>query len=278
MKCTKEQINLQEKSAATDVNTIIADRHNLNGVLRKYEFDAVLDICGYNENDIRDLLCEIGDFGIYIFVSSGAVYPETLPQPFSEEMPVGADSVWGDYGTNKIAAEKYLCEKVSNAYIIRPPYLYGKMNNLYREAFVFECAEQECPFYIPNYGRMGLQFFDIEDMCRFMKAVIEKQPKQHIFNVGNPKSISVADWVSLCYKTVGKTADFHFVKPDIEQRNFFPFYNYEYKLNVEKMLAIMPDVKPLEEGLMQSYEWFADNRTEIRRKNLTEFIDNNLRG
>lgn len=42
------------------------------------------------------------------------------------------------YGTDKVEAEKYLLSRVSNAYILRPPYLYGTMQNLYREPFVFE--------------------------------------------------------------------------------------------------------------------------------------------
>ena len=47
---------------------------------------------------------------------------------------------WGTYGTDKIAAEKALLERMKDAYILRPPYLYGPMNNVYREAFVFDCA------------------------------------------------------------------------------------------------------------------------------------------
>ncbi len=271
-------LNRGTRTQSENVRAIIADRHDLGETLKEYDFDAVLDICGYSESDVRDLLCGLGNFGTYILVSSSAVYPETLTQPFKEEYELGENKIWGDYGLNKIKAERCLLENCPNAYIIRPPYLYGKMNNLYREAFVFECAEQNRPFYLPREGKMGLQFFDIEDMCRFMEILIEKQPKQRIFNVGNPGSISVLQWVKLCCKALGKTPEFRLVKQNIEQRNYFPFYNYEYMLDVEKMLSLMPDLKPLEEGLKQSYDWWKNNRGEIRRKNLIEFIDKNLRG
>lgn len=271
-------LNRGTKPQSDNVQAIVADRHDLGDTLKKYEFDAVLDICGYSESDIIDLLCGLGNFKTYIFVSSSAVYPETLRSPFKEEYEVGENKIWGDYGLNKIKAERYIGDNCKNAYIIRPPYLYGKMNNLYREAFVFECAEQERPFYAPYEGKMLLQFFDIEDMCRFMKILIEEQPKQRIFNVGNPNSISIVEWVELCYKTVGKAPVLRFVEQDIDQRSYFPFYNYEYKLDVGKMLKLMPDVKSLEEGLKQSYEWFRENRNEIRRKSLIEFIDKYLRG
>lgn len=271
-------LNRGTKPPSEGVRTIIADRHTLGETLKKYSFDAVIDVCAYNEDDVRDLLGALGDFGTYILISSSAVYPETLPQPFREDNEAGVNKIWGDYGINKIKAENFAAKYCKNAYFIRPPYLYGKMNNLYREAFVFECAERDLPFYMPNDGKMGLQFFDIEDMCRFIEILLEKQPSERVFNVGNPESVSICDWVEACFGTLGKTPEIRFVEPDIEQRNFFPFYNYEYFLDVTKMLALMPETKPLEVGLKQSYEWFADNRGEVRRKPLFDYIEKNLRG
>ena len=40
----------------------------------------------------------------------------------------------------------------------------------------------------------------------------------------------------------------------------------------------MPETKPLEDGLKQSYAWFKDNRGEVRRKPFFEFIEKDLRG
>ena len=151
-------LNRNTRPQSKGVTLINADRHDLGDILKKYAFDAVIDVTAYNETDVRDLLNALGEFKNYVLISSSAVYPETLPQPFKESMQTGANSVWGDYGTNKIAAEKYLQERVPNAYIIRPPYLYGKMNNLYREAFVFECAERDMPFYVPKDGNAPAVF------------------------------------------------------------------------------------------------------------------------
>lgn len=269
-------LNRNTRPQSEGVTLINADRHDLGDVLKKYEFDAVIDVTAYNEADVRDLLNALGEFKNYVLISSSAVYPETLPQPFKESMQTGANSVWGDYGTNKIAAEKYLQSRVPNAYIIRPPYLYGKMNNLYREAFVFECAERGMPFYVPNGGEMPLQFFDIEDMCRFIAILLEKQPEQRVFNVGNPETVSVCEWVRLCYEVLGKVPEIRNVLFRINQREYFPFYDYGYKLDVSAMLSLIPDLKPLKKGLAQSYEWFSRNREDVRRKPLFEYIENNL--
>ena len=95
-------------------------------------------------------------------LSSSAVYPEYEPQPFKEELPLAENKFWGKYGTDKIAAEQELQKRVPDAYILRPPYLYGEMNNVYREAFVFECAMRDRNFYLPKDGSMQLQFFHVE--------------------------------------------------------------------------------------------------------------------
>lgn len=269
-------MNRNTRPQSNGVTLINADRHSLGDTLKKYAFDAVIDVTAYNETDVCDLLNALGNFKNYVLISSSAVYPETLPQPFREDMQTGGNSVWGDYGINKIAAEKYLQSRFPNAYIIRPPYLYGKMNNLYREAFVFECAERDMPFYVPNGGEMPLQFFDIEDMCRFIAILLKKQPEQHIFNVGNPETVSVCEWVRLCYAVLGKEPNIRNVRFRINQREYFPFYDYGYKLDVSAMLSLMPNVKAMEQGLVRSYEWFKNNRGEVRRKNYFEYINDNL--
>ncbi len=105
--------------------------------LRGYVFDIIIDVNAYTKRAIELLIDAVDNIKDYVLISSSAVYPETNIQPFAENQLVGRNSIWGDYGTNKIEAEKYLMDKVPNAYIIRPPYLCGAMNNVYREAFVF---------------------------------------------------------------------------------------------------------------------------------------------
>lgn len=269
-------LNRGNRPQSDGITLIKADRHALGDTLKGRGFDAVIDVCAYNAADIRDLLDGLGDFGSYVMISSSAVYPETLPQPFREDMPVGENSVWGAYGTDKIAAEKALLERVPEAYIIRPPYLYGEMNNLYREAFVFECAEKNLPFYIPKNGKLPLQFFDIEDMCRFMEILLDKRPERRIFNVGNPERVTVNGWVKRCYGVLNKHPVCVYVDGNIPQRSYFPFYDYDYTLDITAMSELMPEVKPLDEGLRQSYEWYAANRDLIVRKPLLDFIADNL--
>lgn len=269
-------LNRNTRPQSDGVILINNDRHDLGSSLRNMYFDLIIDVTAYNEEDVRDLTDSLGDFGRYIMISSSAVYPETLEQPFKEEQECGFNIHWESYGTNKINAEKYLTKKVPDAYIIRPPYLYGKMNNLYRESFVFECAEKNMPFFIPKNGKMQLQLFDIEDLCRLIEKITEIKPQYHIINAGNPETVDINEWVRLCYGVLGRIPEIRYVSDKINQRLYFPFRDYEYVLDVTNQESLMTDVKPLETGLKQSYDWYKNNSGLIIRKNYIQYIKENL--
>ena len=266
-------LNRNTRPQCDGVTLLNADRHALGNLLREHFFDVVLDITAYDVDDVNDLLDAMGGFQDYILISSSAVYPETAVQPFTEETVNAPNTFWGKYGTDKIAAEEVLRSRVPSAYILRPPYLYGPMNNVYREAFVFECAQRGRPFYLPGDGGMKLQFFHVKDLCRFIDLLLEKHPQQFIFNVGNRETVTVKDWVTMCYAAVGKIPHFININADIEQRSYFPFYNYEYYLGVEKQNKIMLTTEPMPEGLQEAYKWYLKNTDKVARKPLIEYID-----
>lgn len=257
---------------------IEADKTALGNLLSTYSFDIVLDITSYTKADVKAILDSLGKNlpAQYIFLSSSAVYPETDQQPFVENAPLGRNKFWRDYGTNKIEAEEYLLSQKKDAYIIRPPYLYGPMNNVYREAFVFDCAEQGRKFYIPKDGSMKLQFFHIEDLCKVIEAIIKNSPAEHIFNVGNEESVSIAEWVKLCYEVVGENLESVSITAPIEQRLYFSFYDYEYALDISKQKLLLPETIDLKTGLEQAYAWYKENRSAVNKKPMMEYIDKNF--
>ena len=268
-------LNRNSKPQLPGVTLIEGDRNDLGDKLKDYEFDAVLDVTAYTREHVENLVKALGDFKDYIMVSSSAVYPETNPQPFAEEQTCGPNAVWGAYGTNKLAAEEYLREAVPQAYILRPPYLYGPMQNVYREPFVFECAEAGRKFCIPGDGSMKLQFFHVEDLCRFMELLLERHPEEKIYNVGNPQAVTVSEWVRPCYDAQDAPLETVNVEGH-PQRSFFCLHDYDYYLDVTRQTALMPDVKPLAEGLRESCAWYRENREASRKRPYTEYIQQNI--
>jgi len=123
---------------------------------------------------------------------------------------------------------------------------------------------------------MSLQFFHVEDMCRFIEILVDKHPENRIFNVGNKDSITIENWAELCYIAVGKAIEKIYVSERYAQRDYFPFHDYDYILDVAKMLQLMPDTKPLSEGLKEEYVWYTENKDAVRRKPLIKYIDENI--
>lgn len=269
-------LNRGTKQQIENVNFIYGDRNNLGDCLKEYYFDAIIDVCGYNQKDIENLLNAVGGFKDYLFISSSAVYPETNVQPFSENQRIGLNKIWGKYGIDKVEAEKYLISRVPHAYILRPPYLYGPMQNVYREPFVFECALENRKFYIPKEGKMKLQFFHMNDLCKVMEKILEIYPEEHILNVGNKELVDINTFVELCYKVVGAPLKKVYVSNQTNQRDYFSFYDYEYVLDVTKQNMLLPEQKDLVEGLKESYDWYKNNRDEVVKKDYIKFIQQHL--
>lgn len=269
-------LNRNTKPQVDGVKLIEGDRHRLGNKLKNMHFDVIADITAYDASDIIDLYNAVGSFGQYIMISSSAVYPEYGIQPFLEESERSANQFCGRYGTGKIEAENALLERIKDAYILRPPYLYGPMNNVYREAFVFDCAKADRKFYLPKDGEMKLQFFHVKDLCKLMKTIINDKPSEHILNVGNPDVISIKDWVTKCYACFDKTPTFVNVYDTIEQRNYFSFYDYEYALDVHRQNQIYPQTISLDAGLREAAEWYLGHESEVNKKAYFDYIDANL--
>lgn len=122
---------------------------------------------------------------------------------------------------------------------------------------------------------MPLQFFHVEDLCRFIEILLKIQPTQKVFNVGN-NPITIKEWVEICYAAMGKTPKFINVTADIEQRNYFPFYDYGYALDTTLQNEIVPDLIPLPVGFQRSYNWYKDNKSTVKPKNYFDFIERNF--
>ncbi len=255
---------------------IKADRHALGDALRGQHFDAVIDVCAYTAQDVNALLDALDGASAWVLISSSAVYPETAPQPFREDGPTGPNSIWGAYGVNKLAAEKALLARRADAYIIRPPYLYGPGENVYREPFVFDCAMQNRTFALPCEGDMPLQFFHVTDLCRVIEVILTRLPDEHIFNVGNAP-VTVRKFVECCYRAAGKPLRTVAIHGHPNQRDYFPFYNYAYALDTARQQTLLPETIDLAQGLREAYLWHVAHPEDVQRRPYMEFIDAHFR-
>ena len=141
---------------------------------------------------------------------------------------------------------------------------------------MFDCALADRAFFLPRDGQMQLHFLHVDDLCRFAELLLETRPARSIFNVGNPETVSIRDWVTACYAACGKAPDLVPVSAEVEQRQYFPFYNYEYALDVSAQCALMGEFIPLQQGLTEALAWYRQHGEDVRRKPLLEYIDRYL--
>lgn len=267
-------LNRGTKPQSPGVKLICADRHALRDELQGITFDAVVDVCAYTGEDVMQLLDALGEFGCYVLISSSAVYPESNMQPFREDQPIGPNRIWGAYGMGKIAAKQALLCHTENTWILRPPYLYSPMQNVYRENFVFDCATLGRPFVLPGDGDMPLQFFHVRDLCRVIERILIERPEQRIINVGNLEVVTVAEFVRLCYAVAGVPLRCVHERTGIEQRKYFCFNNYAYQLDVSCQQMLLPSLAPLHTGLTESLRWYQAHPDAVSKRDYISFIDN----
>ena len=62
----------------------------------------------------------------------------------------------------------------------------------------------------------------------------------------------------------------------MSKRNYFPFYHYEYCLDVSKQYELMQNEKPLNVGLKEAFEWYINNTDKVNKKSYIDYIDGNL--
>ena len=260
------------------VTLIEGDRYQLGDLLKDKHFDVVIDVNAYTGEEMSLLLDALPSIQEYVFISTSAVYPEKLTQPFRETQKIGPNKYWTTYGTNKIAAEEILQARVPQAYILRPAYIYGPYNNAYREAFVFDCAKENRPFYLPNYGDMKLQFILMSDVCRLIDEIIETKPIEKIYNVGNQQTVSIKEWVECCYEVVGAKLEIIEVPEMINQSQYFPFPNYEYILDVENQTQVIGQTTDLKTGLQEAWKWYQKNESIVPKRAYLTFIESELEG
>lgn len=270
--CRVWALNRGSRPQQPGVSLIRADRRSIGDALKGLVFDAVIDAVAYDAPDVENLLSALEGEPAYVLISSSAVYPETLPQPFTEDMPVGENRIWGEYGLGKVRAEAAAQRLRSDSYILRPPYLYGPGQNLYREPFVFDCALAGRPFCIPGDGELPLHFSHIDDLCRLIRLLLEKRPHERIFNTGDPETVTVRQWVSLCYELAGAPCRLIPVAADHPQRSYFCFHPYPYRLAVERQTALLGQTIPLREGLAQSLVWYRAHPEAVSKRDYLGYI------
>lgn len=267
-------------------NHFIGDRRKSSDLvqLQNANFDIIFDLSAYSLEDIVHLLPSLNktDLNKYILCSSGAVYPETINM-VDENYPCGFNVNWGKYGENKLEVENYLKEYFYNTKIdisiVRPTYIYGPKNNLYREAYFFKRIEEGKSIPVP-IGNAKVQFIFIDDLIFiFESLMLKEQLGVQVFNVTHPEELQWSDMINKIAKVMECSVDIRNIDytNKMEVREFFPYRNCTYLLDTKKLRQYnvwIPDVD-FEQGIRKTYEWYLKEKpqlTDLKMKKIEEAL------
>lgn len=236
-------------------------------VLSNYQYDYVIDISAYSKEDVSLLLDQVDTSCLkhYIFCSSGAVYiPKDIPM--TEKDPIGSNDNWGLYGKNKLEAELYLQEIYQKhklpISVVRPSYLYGPNNNLYRESYFFDVLLEEKTLPIPD-SQHKTQFLHIHDFLLILQDLLgNSRCFGQVFNVTHDKIYDYNQMVDVFEKITSKSAKRLYIDTTKHpvSRKYFPFRDITYTFTNDKLSAygLHKPKFDLYQGLKQTYKWYLD--------------------
>lgn len=270
-----------------------ADRKNkeqMADALTGQTFDWVFDICAYGGDDSR-IAVEIlnGKVEHFIHISSAGVIFQNLLESgkliipfFEEDVPISALKPSPDepaYVQGKkeceIVLQEFYEEDGFPFTSIRPTFVYGPDNPLYREGYFFDRISRDRPVLIPKPGNMLFDLVHVDDvaqlaittaghseaigecyncsggeiitreqLAQLIGIIIDKEPKIEYFT---PEMLEKVDWLE-----ANQSASFRDRIPYFLQ---FPLSFGCSMLKAAHDLRFVPQYR-LKDGLSMTYEWW----------------------
>jgi len=218
-----------------------------------------------------------------LFLGSSCIYPKLAPQPMSEEslLKGSLEPTNEPYGIAKIAGIK-LCESYNRQYgvdyrSVMPTNLYGENDNFHpQDSHVIPAmmhrfhkakAESLSEVVIWGSGTPKREFLHVDDMaaaCLFVSQLDSQEYQEQVdprcshINVGTGEDCSIKELALTMAKVVGYKGNVSFdtTKPDGAPRKLL-------NVSLLKNLGWQASIN-LEQGLIQTYEWFCENYTNLR--------------
>jgi len=165
------------------VQEILCDRHNatmLSKVVPSLEWDAVVDFCAYEPDDVSGLLQSLsGSVRQYIYISTATVYRDSLTLPMKEDalkLDGPLSGPYGDYAYKKWLTElklEELCRERDIAYVcLRPAFVYGKYNYAPRESYFFSLIAKNETIILPSPPQALFSMVSVWDVSKICIACL----------------------------------------------------------------------------------------------------------
>ena len=262
------------------VKNIVADRNSpkaMKAALAGTSFEVVFDNVydwerGTTAAQIEGTVQAInGPLHRYVFMSSVAAYGDGLNH--HEGDALAPDDAPELYVRNKATSERALFrlhQRVGLPVVtLRPPFIYGPANPLYRESFFWDRLRAGRKIILPGDGRRLMQFVFVKDVVRACLSSIEQRAAVgHAFNIANPRPLAQFEYVEALAHACKKPADFVRIPREyllragghpMGPKMYFGIYLdmapiTEVTAKAQRMLKFKPTDFAV--GLQETYAWY----------------------
>lgn len=266
------------------VKGIQADRNNGKAVEKAVagkQFDAVFDNVydwqrGTTADQVLSTIEAVAAKGLsrYIFMSSIAAYGDGLNH--QEDDALAPDDHLDPYVRNKAMTERLLFRLYHRHKLpvvtLRPPFVYGPGNPVYREAFFWDRMRDKRPIIVPSEGLRLMQFVFVKDLVwAAMKTLETPAAVGQAFNISDPKPVSQMEAINAFAEAARKKPQVVSVPRDFLLRSgghpLGPKLYFGEYLDVPPITQMVNKAKrvlkfeptPFLEGLRESHRWWQRN-------------------
>ena len=275
-----------EHNLGRRVNNLLADRNNaaeMKAVLAGKSFEVVFDnvydwqrgtTSAHVEATARAV--QGGPLQRYIFMSSVAAYGDGLNR--HEADALAADDAPDLYSRNKAMSERALFRLHQRLGLpvvtLRPPFVYGPLNPMYREAFFWDRLRAGRSIVVPGDGRRLMQFVYVKDVvAAAIKAMEEKAAIGHAFNIANARPLAQFEVVEAFARVCKKPAKLVRIPREYLTRAgghpMGPKYYFAQYYDMPPITQVTAKAQRIlkfkltdfETGLKETYRWYLRNNT-----------------
>jgi GDP-L-fucose synthase len=215
----------------------------------------------------------------FVFLGSSCIYPKMAPQPLKEEYlltgPLETTNEW--YAIAKISGVKAI-ESIRKQFgydyvSLMPTNLYGPFDNFDLQtshvlpAMVRKFHEAKgnnhAPVGLWGSGSPMREFLHVDDLAKAVGFAIRNRLEHNLYNVGSGSDLSIKELAESIQKVVGHKGEIEWdsTKPDGTLRKWMDS-------SLLRAIGWSPEIG-LEEGILDTYQWFQQNIKQIKEVKFT---------
>lgn len=255
------------------VEQLVADRTDplqVDGALSGRRFDVVVDTSATTPAMVRGTAVPVRRTGLrrYVFLSTAAVYAEHHggePAP-TELDPTPGHRQWADYGVDNATCEQILDDaRMPGLTILRPPYVYGPLNDLPREAFVWARILSGREILIPADPHDGpsrrIQCCAASHISAVVGQAVAETLDPGTYNIAGDEVLTFEEYVRTLAEVAERDVTIRRIDPTASDvpdvRDWFPYRDTDLVVDTSKLRRSLAISAPtLREGLAVTLEWF----------------------